>query len=56
MLDHLGYPGAAWDMEASIAKVLVEGKVRTPDLGGASTTQEAGEAIAEHTMIFSGQL
>jgi isocitrate/isopropylmalate dehydrogenase len=28
-----------------VAKVLREGKVRTPDLGGKSTTKDMGEAV-----------
>src|SRR4051812_13242103 len=37
MLDHLGMPEAAAQIEAAVAAVLADGKVRTPDLGGASS-------------------
>jgi hypothetical protein len=33
-------------VEQAIAAVLAEAKVRTPDIGGNSSTQELGEAIA----------
>ncbi len=45
MMEHLGIPEAAKDIEAAIAKVLLEAKTRTPDLGGKSSTQEVTEAI-----------
>ena len=47
MLDHLQLTGAAREVEAAIAAVLAEGRVRTPDLGGSSTTQEVTGAILE---------
>jgi tartrate dehydrogenase/decarboxylase / D-malate dehydrogenase len=46
MLRHLGSPEAADAVEDAIATVLAQGKVRTPDIGGKSTTKELGEAIA----------
>jgi tartrate dehydrogenase/decarboxylase / D-malate dehydrogenase len=46
MLRHLGEVEAAAVVEAGIAQVLANGSVRTPDIGGASTTRELGEAIA----------
>jgi tartrate dehydrogenase/decarboxylase/D-malate dehydrogenase len=45
MLRHLGETEAADVVEQGIAKVLANSKVRTPDIGGTSTTQELGEAI-----------
>jgi len=30
-----------------VASLLLEGEVRTPDLGGTSSTSEVGDAIAE---------
>jgi tartrate dehydrogenase/decarboxylase/D-malate dehydrogenase len=45
MLEHLGNEAAAKAVHAAVAKVLREGKVRTPDLGGRSTTKEMGEAV-----------
>ena len=50
MLDHLGYGNAAKAIEEAIAAVLADGKTKTPDLGGSATTQEVGEAIAEHIL------
>ena len=46
MLRHLGAPEAADAVEAAIAQVLAKGQVRTPDIGGKSSTRELGEAIA----------
>ena len=46
MLRHLGAPAAADAVEDSIAEVLAKSQVRTPDIGGKSSTQELGEAIA----------
>ena len=45
MLDHLGYEKSASAMHAAIARVLKEGKVRTPDLGGKATTVEMANAV-----------
>ncbi len=43
MLDHLGLDGAR--IERAVAAVLAGGKVRTPDLGGASSTREVTDAV-----------
>ena len=45
MMEHLGIPQAAKDIESAIARVLAEGKTRTPDLGGTSGTREVTEAV-----------
>ena len=45
MLDHLGHAKAASAMHAAIARVLKEGKVRTPDLGGKATTVAMADAV-----------
>ena len=45
MLDHLEVPAAARRVETAVAAVLAEGKARTPDLGGRSSTQEVTDAI-----------
>ncbi|MCC6861040.1 MAG: tartrate dehydrogenase [Bryobacterales bacterium] len=45
MLDHLGLPGAAGEVNAAVAAVLAEGRVRTRDLGGGSGTREVTEAV-----------
>ncbi len=47
MLDHLGMNEAARELEAAVAAVLAEGKVRTPDIGGRSSTEEVTEAVLE---------
>jgi tartrate dehydrogenase/decarboxylase/D-malate dehydrogenase len=47
MLDHLGHAGAARSIEAAIVRVLSEGRVQTPDLGGDAGTEAMGHAIAE---------
>ena len=47
MLDHLGMAEAARAVESAVAAVLAEGKVRTPDLGGASSTEEVTGAVLE---------
>ena len=46
MLDYLGEREAAAKIEKAVMRVLSEGKVRTADLGGSSTTSEMSEAIA----------
>jgi isocitrate/isopropylmalate dehydrogenase len=46
MLDYLGEKAMAIRVERAIIDVLLEGKVRTYDLGGPSSTMEMGEAIA----------
>jgi len=47
MLDHLQLGEAARELEAAVAAVLAAGKVRTPDLGGASSTKEVTDAVLE---------
>jgi tartrate dehydrogenase/decarboxylase/D-malate dehydrogenase len=47
MLEHLGETVAAQAINAAVEKVLAEGAVRTPDLGGRATTDELGTAIAK---------
>jgi tartrate dehydrogenase/decarboxylase/D-malate dehydrogenase len=44
MLEHLGQPAAAGAVLDAIAGVLADG-VRTPDLGGAATTEEVSAAL-----------
>jgi tartrate dehydrogenase/decarboxylase/D-malate dehydrogenase len=46
MLRHLGVSEAADAIESSIAEVLAEGKVQTPDIGGTASTRDLGSAIA----------
>jgi isocitrate dehydrogenase (NAD+) len=47
LLRHIGEPAAAEDLERAVDRVLAGGKVRTPDLGGTSTTMQVGEAVAD---------
>jgi tartrate dehydrogenase/decarboxylase / D-malate dehydrogenase len=47
MLEHLQMAGAAREVEAAVAAVLHEGKFRTPDLGGKSSTEEVTTAVLE---------
>src|SRR5690349_375557 len=47
MLDHLEMTDAAYEVEAAVSAVLAEGKVRTPDLGGKSSTEEVTNAVLE---------
>jgi isopropylmalate/isohomocitrate dehydrogenase-like protein len=46
MLDYLGEKAAAAKIENAVIQVLNEGKVRTKDLGGSSTTSEMSDKIA----------
>ncbi|NYT02109.1 MAG: isocitrate/isopropylmalate dehydrogenase family protein [Methanosarcinales archaeon] len=46
LLEHLGQRDAARDVVLAIEQNLREGKVRTYDLGGSSTTSEVGDDIA----------
>jgi len=46
MLRHLGKLAAADAIENAIREVLANFQVRTPDIGGSSTTRAMGEAIA----------
>jgi len=47
MLDHLGQSAAAHEVEQAIAAVLAGGKIRTPDLGGSSSTAQVTDAVIE---------
>jgi tartrate dehydrogenase/decarboxylase/D-malate dehydrogenase len=47
MLDHLQLSEASAEVERAVAAVLAEGKVRTPDLGGQSRTDEVTRAVLE---------
>jgi tartrate dehydrogenase/decarboxylase / D-malate dehydrogenase len=46
MLEHLGYEEASRAVVDAIERVLEDGSVITPDLGGSASTSEVGEAIA----------
>ena len=46
MLDWLGEAEKAGRLERAVATVIREGKARTYDMGGTSTTLEVAEAVA----------
>jgi tartrate dehydrogenase/decarboxylase/D-malate dehydrogenase len=46
MLRHLGESAAADAIDGAIRKVLAASEIRTPDIGGTSTTKDLGEAIS----------
>jgi tartrate dehydrogenase/decarboxylase/D-malate dehydrogenase len=45
LLDHLGQSAAAESIERAVAAVLAAGRVRTPDLGGTSRTEDVTAAV-----------
>jgi len=45
MLDHLGQSKSASAIQHAVGKVLKDGNVRTPDLGGKATTAQMAEAV-----------
>ncbi len=45
MLDHLGEADASREIVRALEQVLAEGRVRTPDLGGAATTRDLTAAV-----------
>lgn len=45
LVEQLGYPDAARDLERAVKAALTDG-ARTPDIGGKSTTREVASAIA----------
>ena len=47
MLEWLGESEKARQLESAVAAVIAEGKVRTYDMGGTSSTMQIAEAIAE---------
>ena len=47
MLEDLGHKGAATEIESAVASVLREGKHRTADIGGRTSTSAMGDAILE---------
>ncbi len=45
LLQHLGLEKSGQALRDAVAKVLAEGKVKTPDLGGTGTTTQMGDAV-----------
>jgi isocitrate dehydrogenase (NAD+) len=48
MLRHLQFPSFADRLETAVKRVIAEGKFRTKDLGGDSTTQEIVDAVISY--------
>lgn len=53
MLEHLGYPEMAKLIVDGIEATLVDGKVRTPDLGGTASTIEFADKIIENIRKYT---
>lgn len=47
MLEYLGERDSASKLEKAIATVIKEGKVRTYDMGGSSSTIDMAKTVAE---------
>ena len=45
MLEHLGQSEAAADIQRAVASVLAARDIRTPDLGGSSTTTQVTDKV-----------
>ncbi|MEO6444597.1 MAG: isocitrate/isopropylmalate family dehydrogenase [Gemmatimonadaceae bacterium] len=45
LLEHVGHADAARRIHRAVERVLAEGSVRTPDLGGSAGTMEMTQAI-----------
>jgi tartrate dehydrogenase/decarboxylase/D-malate dehydrogenase len=53
MLEHLGENDAAGRITAGVESVLADGAVRTPDLGGTTSTAEFGAELARAAVAAS---
>ena len=47
MVEHLGHPAAARDLEAAVTRAIADG-ARTPDIGGRASTRDVAAAIADY--------
>jgi len=47
MFEYLGRPDVAGRLQDSIERVLIEGRVRTYDIGGSSSTSQFAQAVAD---------
>ena len=45
MLEHMGMSAEAQRLEAAVGRVYHDGKVLTPDQGGAAKTREVAQAV-----------
>lgn len=52
MLEHLGEEKGARLIERAVGDVLAERRVRTPDLGGRSSTSQVGDAVAARVLAL----
>jgi len=50
MLDWLGEKDKADRLEAAIARVIAEGKVRTYDMGGSNTSLDVANAVVKYVI------
>ena len=55
MLEHFGEEKAASLVDQAVSDVLAERQIRTPDLGGRSSTREVGEAIAGRVLEMGNE-
>ena len=55
LLDHLGERAAARRLERAVEAVVREGRVRTPDIGGRSSTLDVARAIASAVPVLEGR-
>jgi len=51
LLRHLGEHGAAGAVEGAVDRVLAAGEVRTPDLGGTSSTDDVAAAVTKDLQV-----
>jgi isocitrate/isopropylmalate dehydrogenase len=54
MLEHLQLPRAAVAINDAVKQQLAQRGPRTPDVGGDSTTEQTGEAIAARVASTTG--
>jgi 3-isopropylmalate dehydrogenase len=53
MLEELGEMEASRRVLKSMEEIMKEGRVKTPDIGGTSTTQEVGDAITQRIKVVN---
>jgi tartrate dehydrogenase/decarboxylase / D-malate dehydrogenase len=53
MLTHLGLDSEARQIERAVAAVLAESQIRTPDLGGTSSTRQVTDEVITKIALFS---
>ena len=54
MLDHLGQSGWGQALTHAIERTVERPETRTPDLGGAASTEEAGDAVLSELLVLRG--